>query len=504
MEEQRQELELDLGTLLWNFFKGLKKTWWLIPALAVLGAVLGYGKTSGFYVPMYQSTASFTVLTGSTNESTGGESYNFYYDSQTAGQLARTFPYILSSNLLTDAIKEDLGVDTINGSISAQAVSDSNLITMTVTSNNPQDAKAILESAIRVYPDVSRFVIGETRFNMIDEPTMPTEPSNSPNYVRQTQKWASFGAAAGIMLIVIFAILRKTVQKPEELKAVMSLECLGNVPEVRFKARTGKNHPKISFFNDRVPQAFKESILSLEVRLEREMEEKNGKILLVTSTVAQEGKTTAALNLAFAAASHGKKVLYIDGDLRKQKTRQDITSEAGFGLADVILGKAPFEKAAVFDKNSGIWMLCGSHPSNQIPRILNNSRMEEIMERCKKNADLVIIDTPPCELFEDAGIFAEYADAILYVIRHDYVQRRRIVDGISSMEDTGVPVLGYAFNAIPVHHGGYGYYGYGRYGYGYYGYGKYGYGKYGYGKTASEKAQRDKESDAGKNDGQIE
>ena len=303
MEEQREDV-IDLGTLLWNFFRGLKAAWWLIPVLALLGGAFGYVKSSGFYTPMYRSSASFTVLTGG-NGSTSTESYNFYYDSSTAGQMARTFPYILGSNLLTEAIKADLGTDTINGSISAQAVSDSNLITMSVVSNDPQDAKEILESAIRVYPDVARFVIGNTRFNMIDIPSEPTQPYNQPNYSRQVMKWAAAGAAGAVLLIALAALLKKTVQRPEELKAVMSLSCLGNVPEIKFKARGKKYKKKISIFNHRIPHGFKESILSLMVRLEREMDSKGAKVLLVTSTVAGEGKSTIALNLAYAAASHG-------------------------------------------------------------------------------------------------------------------------------------------------------------------------------------------------------
>ena len=118
-------------------------------------------------------------------------------------------------------------MDSINGSISAQAVSDSNLITMTVTSNDPEDAKAVLESAIKVYPEVSRFVIGETKFNMIDVPTVPKEPYNQPNYVKKAVKGALLGAAAGIFLIVLYAFFRKTVQTPDELKNVMSLPVWG-------------------------------------------------------------------------------------------------------------------------------------------------------------------------------------------------------------------------------------------------------------------------------------
>lgn len=105
--------------------------------------------------------------------------------------------------------------------------------------------------------------------------------------------------------------------------------------------------------------------------------------------------------------------------------------------------------------------------------------MEELLKEVKKEYNLILIDTPPAEAFEDAGIFSQYADGVLYVIRHDFVQKRRILDSISGLENSGAKILGYAFNCVPVHRGKYGYYGYGWYGYGYYGYGKYGYGEKG-------------------------
>ena len=83
------------------------------------------------------------------------------------------------------------------------------MITMTVTSPSPKDARAILESAIKVYPDVARFVIGDTRFNMIDEPTTPTEPYNRPSYRGQVKRGALYGAAAGFLLICLYAFFKK-------------------------------------------------------------------------------------------------------------------------------------------------------------------------------------------------------------------------------------------------------------------------------------------------------
>ena len=139
-ELQQDELEIDLWVLLRDFIVGCTKFWWLVVLLAVLGAASMLLKDTGFYTPMYRSQATFTVTT---NTSDNGSGYNFYYDSSTAQQLSLTFPYILSSDLLTDAIMQDMGTTSINGSISATSISDSNMITMCVISSDPEDAQAI-------------------------------------------------------------------------------------------------------------------------------------------------------------------------------------------------------------------------------------------------------------------------------------------------------------------------------------------------------------------------
>lgn len=175
LEQKRcleEDDEIDLGVLLRNFVQGMRKFWWLLLLLTVLGAGVMLLRATIFYTPIYRADASFTVMTGRNASEDGGD-YEFYYDSTTAGQLEKTFPYILSSQLLTDAIREDLGVDVINGTIAASAIPDSNLITMSVESTSAEDAEKILDAAIRLYPEVSRFVIGDTYFNMIDAPRTP-------------------------------------------------------------------------------------------------------------------------------------------------------------------------------------------------------------------------------------------------------------------------------------------------------------------------------------------
>ena len=466
---------IDLGQLFWNILQGCIRFWWLIVALAGIGIAAFCLKSRLLYTPMYQSQATFTVLTeGTTGNGAQSGTYNFNYETSTAGQMGQIFSYLIDSQILTDAMEEDLGVEELNGTISVQTVSNSNLITLTAESESPEDAKGILESALKVFPDTARFVIGDSQFYMVEKPNTPSTPYNRPDYLAQVKKGGVYGAAAGFLLICLYAYFKKTVQKPEELKQVMSLTCMASVPQVQRKLRKKENQNWIRMADKETLQVFRENIQSLQIRISRELEEKGGKVLLVTSTVPEEGKSTLAYNLAVAAASHGIRVLFVDADLRKQDDWKQITQEAGRGLVSVLAGKSSLSEAVRTEPDTRIDFLGGSRPVKKVQQVLNHPQFGELVEEMKQNWDLILLDAPPTELFEDAGVLAEHADGILYVVGYDRVTRNKILDGLSSLESGNAVFLGYVFNGVPVHRGGYGYYGYGRYGYGYYGQGSYG------------------------------
>lgn len=108
-------------------------------------------------------------------------------------------------------------------------------------------------------------------------------------------------------------------------------------------------------------------------------------------------------------------------------------------------------------------------------------------------------------MFQDAGILADHADGILYVVKYDFVSLPRIWEGISFLKEKNAEFLGYVFNAYPESASEYGYgrYGYGKYGYGKYGYSRYGYGKYGYRKYGIS-AYGEKEDDESSREQEIE
>ena len=122
---QREPFEVDLGTLVQDFLRGLRKRWWLPLILAAIFAIGGLLYSIKLYQPIYAVEATFTVETYSTQSG-----YTFFYDTQTAAQMARTFPFLLDSDLLLERVKTDLGVAYLNGVPSAEVINNSNIFYM--------------------------------------------------------------------------------------------------------------------------------------------------------------------------------------------------------------------------------------------------------------------------------------------------------------------------------------------------------------------------------------
>ena len=481
-------VEINFSAIFKSFLQGLIRFWWLVATLVFAGALFMCLKSAVSYSPMYVSEATFTVTTNS-GENLQGDSYNFYYDSATAEQLGLTFPHILSSQLLTDAIKADMGVEFVNSSLSATAIADSNMVTMRSVSSSPEDAKAVLESAIRVYPDVSKFVIGETRFNMIDPPDLPGNPYNKPDYKRELVKGMLIGAMLGLAIIVVYAFLRKTVHKSNELQSYVNLPCYISIPFVRQKQRKkGKDYFPTIYDKD-ISQWFTENTEALRLRIEKDMAKGNKKVIMVTSTVSGEGKSVVAANLAYRLAKNGKKVVLVDADLRKQSLAENMGMKATENLEKILNETHEMNAFINHDKRSNILFIGGNKPFKDTSRFLSK-QLKALVDTLRDNVDYIVLDAPPAGSFEDALVIKNYADAVLYVVKQDYAPKSQIIETMSLLEAENANITGYVFNGVTGVLGTYGYgkyssYGrYGRYGhysrYGYYGkYSKYGhYSKY--------------------------
>ncbi|MGN0384009.1 MAG: polysaccharide biosynthesis tyrosine autokinase [Eubacterium sp.] len=484
--EDTLELEMDLLTIASDMFKGLKKFWWTIPIMALMFSLcICYTEISS-YVPLYKSEATFTISVQSDAGTNGqNESYSYYYNASTASQMATTFPYILSSDIFMDIIKEDLGTDVVNGSITATAVTDTNMFTITVTSNNPNDAYDILISVINNYPEIARYVIGETQMNMQLSPTVPQKPFNSINYSKGITYSIIIAFIIGLIIIFIYAITRKTIRVQKDIKIDLNQKLLGTITTVQFKKHSKGFDDSILITNPHIPDFFLEAIRQIKIRVLREMDYPGTKVITVTSNMNGEGKSIIAANLALEMAKNGKRVALLDGDLRRPSVKKVLNINPDENSLEDIFKRNNMENDLVINKKSGLIVIGAKSKIDNPAAKINSVQMKNLIEYLRNETDVVIIDTPPCGQIADFYELSKYSDGTVYVIKQDFVKKSQIIDSLYNMAATKVNIIGCVLNMAQVGLEGYGYGYYGKYGYygryGKYGkYGKYGYSRYGY------------------------
>ena len=469
---------IDISELLSRFFRELKKLW--LPAIIVTAAfaALFAVRAKMNYTPMYQSRAMFTVSSGYSSDDI--LSYSYYYDNEAAKQLAAAFPYMLGTDVMNELVRNELGVSYINGSIRAEAVADTNLFVLTVTSSDPQDAYDILEAVIASYPRVALYMVDYSQVIMKSEPTVPTAPYNSFSWKGSAVKGGILGLGLSCLAALVLAMMRKTIFSAADLKASANVPILASVARTSAKKRrSGKG--MISLTHAGVDPDFVEAMRGLRIKLLRTMTEPGAQVILVTSTLPGEGKTTISANLALSLASSGLRTVLIDTDLRKQDTK------AAVGVNDTRPGLPEYMTDGNIDvasmlspvPGSSLEVICSTAAKRRPP--MNAHKLEQLIERLRPDYDYIVLDTPPCGIISDAKFICRCADAIVYVVRHDYASRNQIVDSMQELADQKAKLTGCVLNDTPaVSHSKR--YGYGQYGYGKYGYGKTGYKKYGYGR----------------------
>lgn len=459
MSEQ-DETYIDLGVLLVDFLNGIKKFWYLLIILSLIGVAGMIGYQRNGYVPLYASQATFTVkTTGSGTLNEINTTYNFYYDQSTAEHIGKTFPYILQSDVFKARLKEELGTEYINGNISVSVIENSNLVTLKATSQDSDASMAILQAVMKVYPEIARYVIGNNQFEFVDESEKIEKPINVPNYKKGAVVGLAFGLCAAFAIILLYALTRKTVRTEKDMKTAISRPCLAILPQIKQKpiiTRLTKDELKYS-----------ENVYSLQNRLDYLMKKDDHKVLLVTSTVPSEGKSTLSLNLATAMAHRGKKVLLIDGDFRNPKLSKRVgLTEQKYTMQDVLQGKASLEDAAHYADEFSIFCLGNRSRAQNSVAVIQSNSLQELISQAREFADIVIIDTPPCGMLADAGAYCEYADAVLMVVRQDWIGKSKVMDAVLDLPGHGDKLIGCVLNMAKTGFTGYGY-GYSSYGYGY-------------------------------------
>ena len=280
--------------------------------------------------------------------------------------------------------------------------------------------------------------------------------------------------SAGIVLLRVF--LRRGIETPEQLEE-LGINVYASIPVaekftksvVQRKGWNKKSVDEIQGFLavDNPADLAIEAIRSLRTSLHFAMMEARNNVLMISGASPNAGKTFVSSNLAAVISQTGKKVLFIDTDMRKGYTHKLFNESNTNGLSDILSGKIEINKAIKTITSAGFdYISRGMAPPNPA-ELLMHRRFGELLNWASENYDIVVLDTPPILAVTDAAVIGNYAGTTLMVARFELNTAKEIEVGIKRFEQTGVVVKGCILNGVVKKASSYYGYGYNHYGYSY-------------------------------------
>ena len=248
----------------------------------------------------------------------------------------------------------------------------------------------------------------------------------------------------GFILALTLEQLDSGFRTSVRVESTLGLPVLGTIPEISGAGRN-KSINAADQIVDKPMSSFAEAIRGLQLGLSLSNVDVEPKVIIVSSSVPGEGKTTIAISLARQAARGGKQVVIVDGDLRRPNVAKAIgVTGVEIDLCDVLMGKAKLAQCIVKDPRSEMLVIpCVRTPPSPADIMFSNA-MESLISELRKSCDLVIIDSAPLLPVNDTKILSRLADAILFVTRWEKTPREAARTAVRALEDIRAPIAGVA------------------------------------------------------------
>jgi len=317
-----------------------------------------------------------------------------------------------------------------------------------------------------------------SNIRIVDAARVPTSPT-SPNIPRNIELSLLLGTLGGIGLAFVLEALDTTVRTPEQVEIVSALPSLGIIPlSVPLSVNgvrpflTGRQTFGMELITYKRPQSqIAESFRSLRTSILLSGSfESRPKVLLITSALPKEGKSSTSVNLAIVLAQKGSRVLLVDGDMRRPTLHRVLGVSRDVGLSSLLDGTAVEESAILPAPDfPNLFVLpAGLSPSNPA-ELLASELLSKLLKQWRSQYDYVIIDSPPALSVTDAVVISPEADAVVVVVRSGQTTKDAVRRTRDTLYQVNARIMGIVMNAVDLRSPDlYYYYYYSKRGNGYY------------------------------------
>lgn len=440
----------------------LRSRWMVILATTLVGGLLALG-ASLLTTPMYRSELQFYVTVA------GGESAAAaaYQGSLGAQQRVQSYAALVRSSDVTKRVVEeaeaDLSPTQVANATLATANAETVLLNVAVTDSNPERALELAQAFGEVLPGaISRLETPDgggpalAKLTVVNPPALPSAPV-TPKTEQNVAIGLTLGLLAGIGLSLLLNSFDRRIKSKEQLESIAGKPIVGSIPFRRKEDREKGADHIVPFREGHSPAA--ESFRRLRTNLQFLNVDNPPRVLVLTSSVASEGKSETAINLSLALAESGNRVLLIEADLRRPLVVSYMSMPDKVGFTTILTGQADFSAVVQETRHEGVDLLaCGPLPPNP-SELLASEVARTLVDELRQKYDFVIIDSPPLLPVTDGAILARIADGALLVVRSHRTTTDQLVQAVDSLEKADAPLLGLVTVANkPVKKGTAGYY----------------------------------------------
>jgi succinoglycan biosynthesis transport protein ExoP len=295
-----------------------------------------------------------------------------------------------------------------------------------------------LEAKIRQLSALSAVQTGDAE---LAQAALPPSSPSSPKTTRNVALGIVLGLVLGIGLALLREQFDRRIRDIEDIQELFGVPLLGTIPESRVISNTAPGAELDSVGME--GEAFR----MLRASLRYFNTDRDVKSILITSAASRDGKTTVAWNVALSEARAGKRVLYIEADLRRPTIAEHLDIKAERGLSLVLAGLDSPDHAYRHDAGLDV-LAAGPLPPNPA-ELIEGRRMSDLLRWADEHYDRVVIDTPPAAVVADAVALFNQVDGVVIVARLRQSPRDAAEHLKDQLRNTGAPVLGIVVNGVP-------------------------------------------------------
>ncbi|GAB3582506.1 tyrosine-protein kinase domain-containing protein [Calidifontibacter terrae] len=435
-----------------SYLRVLRKRWRTVAVTTLVFVALAALMT--LLTPKtYQSKVEFFV---STSDASGNA--QLAQGSTFTQARVKSYTQLLTAPKVLGPVAKKVGGGATAKSLATKVASsvppDTVLIDVLVTDSKPERAQQIAAQIGSQFPgtvqDLERVSASQpspVKVTVVQDPTVNTAPVN-PKPTRNIALGLVLGLLLGLGLAVLRERFDNRVRSQEDVETVTDLSVLGGIP---FDS-DAPNHPLIVQADPHSSRS--EAFRSLRTNLQFVNAAKHPRVIVMTSSLAGEGKTTTTANLALTLAESGAKVVLIEGDLRRPRLLRYLGMEGAVGLTDVLIERAELKDVVQRFGEHDLGVIgAGQIPPNP-SELLGSEALRAVLEELKTHFDYVIIDAPPLLPVTDAAILGAICDGTVLVAASGEITGDQLETALDSLERVNATTLGIVLNKVPRKRGG--------------------------------------------------